>query len=95
MEQNDPFATLRSSATLEAYRARHKAALSTARPFLIIGLCSCSLGLLLGWLQTRGHDIQAISFADVAAICIGGLSIAIGRLKVNHYLRDHPLDRRR
>lgn len=92
MEQ---FVMLRSSATLEAHRARHKAALSAARPYLLIGLFCCALGLALGWLDSQGHVIRALSAADITAICFGGLFIAAGRLRVSRYLHDHPLDRDR
>jgi hypothetical protein len=94
-EQSDPFAAARNTDSLEARKARHRAALSAARPFLVIGLLSCTLGVLLGWLESQGHVVRALSAADVVAICVGGAAIAAGRFRVSRYLHDHPLDRDR
>jgi hypothetical protein len=95
MTDVDPFAVMRNSATLQAYRARSRAARAAAQPFLHIALGAFALNLLMflyGFLQ---HRLASLGLASVIVLGIGGLTFAIAGQKSARYLREHPFDSHR
>jgi hypothetical protein len=90
MEHVDPYKVMRNTATLEAYRARKKAAWKSAEPFLAICGGAGLLTPLTEILVLRRDSITGAVLMMSLLVVLGGLSGVVAALRVRRYLRDHP-----
>jgi Flp pilus assembly protein TadB len=91
MEHVDPYAVLRNTATLQAYRDRQKAAHRSAQPFLSISACAVALALLiyLPGLLRSNFRTEVVAISSVLLV-VGGVTGIIAARRRSRYLREHP-----
>jgi hypothetical protein len=90
LEQVNPYAVMRNTATYEAYRARIRAITGAGQPFSAAAfICFCAWSPLFSVAVGRGMT----ALAGVAAILAvaGAACGAMALIRMQRYRRDHPI----
>lgn len=98
MEHVDPYAVMRNTATLQAYRDRQKAAWRSGRPFLLMSVCAylvASAIVTAAMVSGRFKDLmrgrwEGVSTVIVLLLVLCGVGMILGALRMRRYLHDHP-----
>jgi hypothetical protein len=99
VERINPYAVMRNTATLEAYRARQRALMLSGQPFTSLAVFCLFLGCFL---LPRFEDIPRVfglsPFASVLVLdgllantLAGGVFAVIAVLRIRRYGREHPI----
>ena len=96
MDLINPYAVMRTTATLEAYKARQRALGMATQPFSTIGLICIIAGWSLivaapaeKWLL---HRLGLLALPIPAGLAlIGTVGVAIGFMRMRRYQREHPI----
>ena len=97
MEQINPYAVVRNTATYEAYRAYMREAYRASQPFFVLGLLPMLLmpGASVLMESHSFHrsmmDSRWAFTAVIASLGLGGVSMGLGFLRMAKYRRDHPI----
>lgn len=99
MEDVSPYAVMRNSATLSAYRARLRAGHKAGQIFFTLYLL-CAIPGLTGFGLMFGLGLGGrtwpwrndIELASTILFVIGGVCGLIGATRCKRYLKDHPFD---
>lgn len=97
MERINPYAVMRNTATLEAYRAYTREATKAGAPFFVMATVLLPLWISFqGLLEPRvvhahvlGLPLFAAWMFGPAALCL--LFTVLGALRVRKYRREHPI----
>lgn len=96
MEPVNPYAIMRNTATLQAYKARQKSLIQAAQPFATIGLLCGFFGwLMIVMPETSRWALEHLGpwalLIPAGLILVGTVCLAIGFLGVRRYRREHPM----
>lgn len=93
VEYVDPYAVVRSTATLQAHRARYKAAQRAARPFFHIACIGYGLAITfeIAMILLKGFAWLPVFFILIAG---AGASCGLAAVRMRRYLREHPNEAR-
>ena len=96
MEHINPYAVMRSTATLEAYKARQKGLVRAAQPFagvaILCGLAGwpmIALPMIERWVFQHLGPVGLLIPAGL--ILVGTASLAMGLLGMRRYQRENPI----
>jgi hypothetical protein len=96
VELINPYAVMRSTATLEAYKARQRGMGMATQPFSTLGVI-CGIA---GWSLVVVAPTEKWLFVHLGPFAIlipaglflvGGASVAIGFMRMRRYQREHPI----
>ncbi len=97
MEQINPYAVMRNTATYEAFKAYSRKAAMAGQPFFVGGLLLSLLApqvFLFGsrWLLHKSPPDWRWAFACMAlSMAVGGVLLGVGFMKTIRFRRDHPI----
>jgi hypothetical protein len=97
VEQINPYAVVRNTATYEAYRAYMRDAYKASQPFFALGMLPMLLmpgAAVLMETHTLHRSLMDSRWAFtavIASLSLGGLSMGVGFLRMAKYRRDHPI----
>jgi hypothetical protein len=96
LEQINPYAVMRNTATYEAFRAYHRGLHKAGAP-LFLGMTLPALWLPIGMFVSRGlgqprmAGLPLFLMAALGPAALSGLLVLIGALNMRRYRREHPL----
>jgi hypothetical protein len=97
LEQINPYAVVRNTATYEAFKAYHRKAAGAGAPFFIFGFMLTMLSpqvFMLGgrWLlHSPTPEARWALWGLAASIFLGAILCAVGVIRMIRFRREHPI----
>jgi hypothetical protein len=97
VEQINPYAVVRNTATYEAYRAYNRAAWKAGQGLVMAGMVLpglwVPLELLIGQRlgHTRGAEVPLLAVFLIAPTILSLACLIVGALKIAKFRREHPI----
>jgi len=96
MELINPYAVMRNTATLEAFKAYNRKAALAGQPFFIFGFLLTSLNPQVPFFGSRGlrnspSDFRWAFAALALSIVVGAVFIAVGVWRTIRFRRENPI----
>jgi hypothetical protein len=97
LEQINPYAVTRNTATYEAYRAYCREMMKAGQGLVVLGTALPALWIPVGMLllrrfgQPRVADFPLLLAIMLAPAVLSGLLVLIGCVNMQRYRREHPM----
>jgi hypothetical protein len=97
LEQINPYAVMRNTATYEAFRAYHRELIRAGQGLVVLGTILPSLWIPIEFAlarrlgQPKLGDMPLFLAVVLGPAVLSGLLVVIGYLKMQRYRREHPM----